>query len=539
VRDFRSLGSYTISLNLKNRLSIILADNYAETPYNNMAAIMLKKLILFTLCFHFLALGLTVGTEKYPNDIPNSMKLNVVYIPQNDTKSCATTSIAMVISYYENLDHNPLDKETVWNISGIDEQAICTNGNDMEGLQRIADHYGYKSKFVEGMEIADIERLLSEGIPIMLNIKWKKASPQTHAILAIGYDKKKKILYINDPATRENNTLEYADLEARWSAHLNSPYGMSYRSGFIVYSKNSNHRFVADKIRDAEAGFQQRWRNFNGDAKNFPLWTPNWQEDDLRTRFDKMMKDRWSVYFVNPEDFGKPKAFGRWNEAYKMPENWESWGSRYPFPIAPLYNLASPDYNATIVTLHGMHFLAMEAPCDSNLKAFLQILNDYQITDLVRLTPKTDKERENCFPYWEGHLDIHSVSGGPSLEITGREIHYFPTDCWKNHQGIKPEKLLALIKTVKNSTISDRKRIAVHCRAGVGRSGVFISAYTLMDDIDRQIAQGIHIDDLNINIDRVIWELSLQRPFAVTHFPQYLTLYQFVNCYINHLKELG
>jgi len=32
----------------------------------------------------------------------------------------------------------------------------------MEGLKRIADHFGYKSEFLKNMNISDIERLLSK-----------------------------------------------------------------------------------------------------------------------------------------------------------------------------------------------------------------------------------------------------------------------------------------------------------------------------------------------------------------------------------------
>jgi uncharacterized protein YvpB len=177
-------------------------------------------------------------TEHLTN-FPKAMKLNVVYIPQNDTKSCATTSVAMAISYYEGFNDAPLDKEAVWKISGTDENTVHKIGNDMEGLKRVADYYGYQSEYVELMKITDIELLLSKGIPVMLNIQANKTGPATHALLVIGYDKSKNVFFINDPANRQNKELEYSDLETRWSAFLSSPKGKSYRSGFIIYPKNS------------------------------------------------------------------------------------------------------------------------------------------------------------------------------------------------------------------------------------------------------------------------------------------------------------
>ena len=107
----------------------------------------------------------------------------------------------------------------------------------MEGLKNIANYYGYKSEYIEHMKISDIEYLLSKGILVMLNVKVNKQGSATHALLVIGYDKNKKIFYINDPSNRQNKVFEYSDLKTRWSAALSSPMGMSYRSGFIIYPK--------------------------------------------------------------------------------------------------------------------------------------------------------------------------------------------------------------------------------------------------------------------------------------------------------------
>jgi uncharacterized protein YvpB len=174
------------------------------------------------------------GVQKIK--VPSNVKLNVVYIPQNDMKSCATTSVAMVISYYEHLQE-PLDKEVVWHISGTDEAVISQYGNDMEGLQRISTHYGYQSQYMEHMEISDIKKFLADGVPLVLNITVSKQSSATHAVLVIGYDDYKKLFYINDPANIKTRALTYSDLEDRWSAYLSSPRGMSYRSVFVIYPK--------------------------------------------------------------------------------------------------------------------------------------------------------------------------------------------------------------------------------------------------------------------------------------------------------------
>lgn len=199
----------------------------------------MKYLILALACLSCPLFGDKVQNSNRPVqsqvECPERISMDVVYISQNDDKSCATTSVAMALSYYENLKDAPLDKETVWNISGSDGNTVRQNGNDMEGLKRIAIHYGYESEYIENMDISNIELLLYKGIPVMLNIT--TISPATHAILVTGYDKSKRILYINDPSDRQRRILEYSDLEARWLASLSAPKGMSHRSGFVIYPK--------------------------------------------------------------------------------------------------------------------------------------------------------------------------------------------------------------------------------------------------------------------------------------------------------------
>jgi protein tyrosine phosphatase len=248
-----------------------------------------------------------------------------------------------------------------------------------------------------------------------------------------------------------------------------------------------------------------------------------------------MYIERWATYFVNPEECHKADAIGRHKESYQPPDTWKSWGSRYPFPGAFAYNHASPSYNASIITLDGKQFLAMEAPTKDNLNRFCQLFSQYHVTDLVRLTPAISANKENSFPYWEGHINIHPATGRSTIELGGGEINYYATDCWENHEGLEPNRLIALVKAVMENG-GPNSVIAVHCRAGVGRTGTFLAAYELIQKIDEQIAHGVAVDNIQISIDKIVWELSLQRPFMITHFSQYVALYQLVSSYTESLK---
>ena len=291
----------------------------------------------------------------------------------------------------------------------------------------------------------------------------------------------------------------------------------------------------APRCTQAKESFLQHWHEFGGDTIQFPLWSPDLSEEELKARFDQIHQQRWSVYFVNPEECQKPNGVGRYKKTFEPHENWARWGSRYSYPGAFAYNAATASYNASIIFLNGKYFIAMEAPTEQNLASFCQVLSRYQITDLVRLTPAQYENRENSFPYWEGHLNIHPLTGQQTIELDGREMNYYATDHWNDHEGFETSRLISLVTYIMSHQTKD-KIIGVHCRAGVGRTGTFIAAYALIQELDEQIAQGISIDNLQISIDRVVWELSLQRPFMIARFPQYKALHQLVSSYTAALK---
>jgi hypothetical protein len=289
---------------------------------------------------------------------------------------------------------------------------------------------------------------------------------------------------------------------------------------------------INQKFHKANLEFMQRWQVFGGDSRSFTLWKADWNEKELQERFQQLWEERLALQLLNPEDCKKKGAVWLFKEPYKMAKNFELWHSRYPYPGSFAYNLADPLYNASLITLHKKRFLALEAPTEENLAIFYQLLDTYQVTQLVRLTPSKSGKKECSVPYWEGKVTMDPETGHPSLIIKDRKIPYFATDGWKDHQAIDPEKLLALVKGVQQSNKEGEKIIAVHCRAGVGRTGTFIAAYVLIDEIDQQLAQGIPIDQLEISIDKVLWELSLQRPFAVNYSSYYLSLHRLINHYV-------
>lgn len=197
-----------------------------------------KKLLIFATSILLISTTLFIvfSISSDQNSSRGFVKLNIQPLFQNDNYSCATTSLAMVLSFYEKKE---FDLKRIWKISGYKEADVSQFGNSMSGLKKVADFYDYKSGFKENMNIKEIEELLSSGTPIILNILQKKRETPTHAVLVIGYDSKKSILYVNDPAkTVTGDSLSYEDLTVIWQASLSDPRKISYKSAFILYPKD-------------------------------------------------------------------------------------------------------------------------------------------------------------------------------------------------------------------------------------------------------------------------------------------------------------
>ena len=72
--------------------------------------------------------------ENYQKALPPKVSIDMINIPQNDNYSCAHTSLAMVMSYYDNKEY---DKNEVWDRSGSSVYQVTKEcGHDVNGLKK-------------------------------------------------------------------------------------------------------------------------------------------------------------------------------------------------------------------------------------------------------------------------------------------------------------------------------------------------------------------------------------------------------------------
>ena len=166
------------------------------------------------------------------NSIPDTVMLNIEPQYQTTNYTCATESLRMAIKYATN-NELILSEEETWKLSGTKIEAARKSGNDMKGLGRVCKKYSVKYNFLNKMNIDVLQYYLANQNPVILNIRPDPEQNYTHALLAVGYDKNARTIYVNDPADVVTQ-YSYDELILRWDAWLYRPNIHSEQSGFII-----------------------------------------------------------------------------------------------------------------------------------------------------------------------------------------------------------------------------------------------------------------------------------------------------------------
>lgn len=293
-------------------------------------------------------------------------------------------------------------------------------------------------------------------------------------------------------------------------------------------------------FQECEASFKKRAEKFLAN-KQYRPWSMNINKEEILAEFERMTQWREALWYVDP----KAKTLES-HEDFMISQNLLiNHRYRKPHLIAFAYNNTDTSYNSDTIILNGLKFLALEAPSKASIESFLNLMHNFQVTHLVRLTPATENGGEKSYPYWVRHVETDAATQESFLNIPLEsedgdplpyKLRYVGIDTWKDHTSGSPDELLDLIlKARKGYTPSSL--MAVHCHSGVARTGTFIAGFILLNEIDQQIAKGVKPADIKVSIEKTVAQLSLQRFYMVGKPAQYLTLYRLVDLYIKGLQE--
>lgn len=145
-------------------------------------------------------------------------------VRQSTSFSCGAAAVQAVLAYYE--DDMPREGEVMKWLKTVPVEIM----NIGTAIQTIVSFFLGRNYLVDHQEFMDIETLLSyinKEIPVIVLVQsWAENRPKDytftyddgHYIVAIGYDKTRRIMYFEDPSLEAKGFLLFDELNRRWHA---------------------------------------------------------------------------------------------------------------------------------------------------------------------------------------------------------------------------------------------------------------------------------------------------------------------------------
>ncbi len=282
---------------------------------------------------------------------------------------------------------------------------------------------------------------------------------------------------------------------------------------------------------------EKRWLML-GASCDFPAYSPGRSEDSIVEEFYELNDLRVQIWFQNHTAFPCQS-----NPLFKISQkHLQTNRFRQPNCITFEHSATDSSYNSSSIAIGKRRFFALEGPLEEYVPYFFRLLCNWKVSFLVCLTNEIDRKgTPKCYPYWQNRIVQRDEGQFLRIKVEGfREqpdswdtvdIPYVFWPDWIDNQGVEPKRLIKEANLVRANT-KNEDIIAVHCSAGVGRTGTFIATICLLDEIDKQLENGIKPADVHINIAQLFLYLNHYRPWLVTQPSQYVTLYRTVEYYL-------
>ena len=199
--------------------------------------------------------------------------------------------------------------------------------------------------------------------------------------------------------------------------------------------------------------------------------------------------------------------------------------------------------------IRDKYFISTQGPKKETIEDFWIMVWEHNCNVIVMLCNEKEGGREKCARYW----DENRVKQFNKIQIVKEEIknsyiirkiklfnkreqkekivyqvHFIG---WPDHgvpntqDGKIFDIFIEIIELVDKFRGNDP--IVVHCSAGVGRTGTFISMYYLEKEIKRQIKD--KFETIQFSIFNLVRKLKEMRLYLVQTESQYKFIYEFVN----------
>ena len=169
------------------------------------------------------------------------------------------------------------------------------------------------------------------------------------------------------------------------------------------------------------------------------------------------------------------------------------------------------------------------------------MIYQYNIQTVIMLCNLEEKNKIKCANYWEPNkvnnyiltlLNEFEIYDGIILrnfeikktinDIFPRTVIQLHYTCWEDHSAPDKDAINKLLNLIRYMVFYRQKfPIAVHCSAGVGRTGTFIAIYNLFLEIAKQLKDN-NLTEIKFSVMNIVRKLKEMRLHLVENKDQYL-----------------
>ena len=205
------------------------------------------------------------------------------------------------------------------------------------------------------------------------------------------------------------------------------------------------------------------------------------------------------------------------------------------------------------------YFIATQGPLPHTIIDFWTMCDEYNVSLIVMLCNLKENNVDKCADYWHvqnlGHLRIKLLEEKEDQKgIFIRRISLFNKlknkekifiqihlTYWEDHKALDGgyfNKIIRIIQIIDGAKKKSNNPCVVHCSAGVGRTGTFISLYNLYHEIIQQIFVTKN-EVIVFCIFNLVRKMKEMRIFSIENENQFLLIYDFANYLLYNYNKIN
>ena len=211
-------------------------------------------------------------------------------------------------------------------------------------------------------------------------------------------------------------------------------------------------------------------------------------------------------------------------------------------------------------------FIASQGPNDNTVDDFWQMCFQYNVKYILMLCKEFEENKKKCSNYWDKNMvsenfqNVDFQTYPPDNYINfivrnkiticnkitneAREFEHMQFKQWPDHSTPNIQNYVMLFSQMFSFIDEGRELkknniqigpILIHCSAGIGRTGVFITLYALCKEIDNQL-KSQDSDCIIFSVFNFVRKLKEMRLFSVENINQYNFIYKFLEEYLREIN---